>query len=356
MVEAIRSARESVRLESYIYSVGQPGDSIREALQDAARRGVKVWVLVDALGSMNTPDSHWDALREAGASFAWFNPLALDRLAFRNHRKLLICDEAVAFIGGFNLAPEYAGDGVTKGWRDLGMEMRGALVPELVRSFHDMLDRADFLHPRLQRLRRPFTGRHKELERAILFQSCPGRGRNPMKGALQRDLRAARDVRILAAYFLPTLRLRRALHLVARRGGRVQLILPGPCDIPLSQLAAQSLYPGLFRAGVEVHEYQPQILHAKLIIIDDAVYVGSANLDTRSLHINYELLVRVQDPVIAAQAREIFAGDLAHCRRVDPVIWRRSSTFWTRLRQRWARFLLATVDPYVARQQLRVLR
>lgn len=356
MLDAIAAARESVRMESYIFNTGQPGDDFRESLVNAARRGVKVWLLVDALGSMETPDSYWDALRDAGGTFAWFNPLALDRLAFRNHRKLLICDESVAFIGGFNIAQEYTGDGVHRGWRDLGMELRGTLVQELVKSFHDMLDRADFLHPRLQRLRRPLTKRHAEVASASLFQSSPGRGRNPMKGALHRDLRAGRDVRILAAYFLPTLRLRRALHTISRRGGRVQLILPGPCDVPLSQLAAHSLYPGLFRAGIEVHEYQPQILHAKLIVIDDIVYVGSANLDTRSLHINYELLVRINEPALAAEARAIFDGDLAHCRRVQPRIWRRARTFWTRLRQRWAHFILATVDPFVARQQLRILR
>ena len=356
MLAGINTAQRSVRLESYIFNVGPPGDEFREALIRAAQRGVQVWVLVDALGSMDTPDSHWDALREAGGSFAWFNPLALDRLSFRNHRKLLVCDANVAFIGGFNIAAEYDGDGITRGWRDLGLEIRGPLAAELAQAFAGMFARADLVHPRLLRLRRPFVHRRLQVEKSVLFQSCPGRGWSPLKTTLLRDLKGAKDVRILAAYFLPTLRLRLALQRVVRRGGRVQLIIPGPCDVPLSKLATQNLFPLLLRAGIELHEYQPQILHAKLIIIDDVVYVGSANLDTRSLHINYELLLRREDAAMAREAAAIFVGDLALSRRVEIQAWKRSRTFWSRLRERWAYFILARVDPFLARQQLRILR
>jgi cardiolipin synthase len=125
--------------------------------------------------------------------------------------------------------------------------------------------------------------------------------------------------------------------------------------VALSQLAGQSLYRRLLKAGAEIYEYQPQILHAKLFVLNDVVYVGSANLDPRSLSINYELMTRFEHPQMAAEAREIITNTLRHCRRVDPAEWRRSRTFWTRFKERWAYFLLARIDPYVARKQWRAL-
>jgi cardiolipin synthase len=172
---------------------------------------------------------------------------------------------------------------------------------------------------------------------------------------LRGDLAAARDVRIMVAYFLPTWRLRRDLVRIAQRGGRVQLILPGKSDVPLSLLAAQSLYRQLLMDGVEIYEFQPQILHAKLIIVDDIVYVGSSNLDQRSLRINYELMIRIQNAQIAGDARAIFAGDLHRCRRIEFEQWRKVHPFWLRLKRRLAYYLLVRIDPNLARRQWRSL-
>jgi cardiolipin synthase len=142
----------------------------------------------------------------------------------------------------------------------------------------------------------------------------------------------------------------------AREGAPVQLILAGRSDVLLSKLAGQHLYRSLLRSGVEIYEYQPQILHSKLFILDDIVYVGSANLDTRSLHINYELLIRLTKTQLADEARAIFAEDLKHSRRIHPAAWQASRTFWRKLKERWAYFILARVDPYLARRQWRALR
>jgi cardiolipin synthase len=158
---------------------------------------------------------------------------------------------------------------------------------------------------------------------------------------------------MIVAYFLPTRRLRRDLRRVARRGGRVQLILAGKSDVELSLLAARSLYRRFLNGKVEIYEYQPQILHAKLLIVDNAVYVGSSNLDTRSLRINYELMLRYESAAMAGQARAIFDDTLKHCRRITIEDWRRSRTLWQRLKQRWAYFLLSRIDPHVARRQWR---
>jgi cardiolipin synthase len=214
-----------------------------------------------------------------------------------------------------------------------------------------MFARADFQHKRFIRLRRS-TARALELTlHEQLLLSGPGRGRSPVKRALHRDLNRATNVQIMVAYFLPTWRLRRDLTRIARRGGTVQLILPGKSDVLVSLLAGRSLYRRFLKAGVQIHEYQPQILHAKLIIADNIVYVGSANLDPRSLDINYELMIRFDHQDMAAEARAIFAGSLAHCRQITREEWRKSRSIWRRLKQRWAYWLLVRIDPYLARRQ-----
>jgi cardiolipin synthase len=356
MLAAIESARCSVRLESYIFVADELGRAFRQALVAAAQRGARVRVLIDAFGSLQLTSAFWQPLIAAGGDFRWFNALSLGRVAIRNHRKLLACDAAVAFLGGFNIAKEFQGDGVTTGWRDIGVQVAGPLVAELEASFDALFERADLRQRRFSRWRRSASRKAVTSAECTLLLSGPGRERSPIKTHLQRDLRRAGQVQIMAAYFLPPWRLRRALLRVARRGGRVQLMLPGQTDVLLSQLAARGLYQRLLRAGVEIYEYQPRILHAKLIVVDDTVYVGSSNLDPRSLHINYELLVRVRDVALASQARTMFTEALAHCVRIDPETWRRSRTLWNKLKERWAHILLARVDPYIARWQVRRLR
>jgi cardiolipin synthase A/B len=353
---AIKEARHSVRLEMYIFHSSPLADELRATLAHAAGHGVKVQVMIDAWGSQEMSESYWDPLKQAGGQFRWFNPFRFRHVTFRNHRKLLVCDDQVAFIGGFNVAPEYAGDGVARGWRDMGLQIFGAPVVELAASFDELFGKADFRGTHFMRLRK--TGARKTRAGAEweIFFSGPGREFSPAKRALYTDLKNARRVQILAAYFLPTWRIRRDLQRIARRGGQVQLILPGKSDVPLAQIAGRSFYSQLLNAGVEVYEYQPQILHSKLLIVDDIAYAGSANLDIRSLHINYELIMRLSNPELAAAARQLFEQDLANCARIDPAAWRKSRTIWTRWKEDWARFVLGRLDPYVARKQLGALR
>ncbi len=355
MLTAIDAASQSVCLEIYIFEECPLGRDFREALVRACGRGMRVRVLVDSVGSIMLSNHFWEPLRKAGGEVRWFNPIALKRMTIRNHRKLLICDERTAFVGGFNVSPEYEGDGVNDGWWDVGLKIEGPLAARLASSFEDMYTRAEFCHRHVTRWRK-FSAKQAVMlpPEQILF-SGPGRGQSPFKRALRQDLRSAKSVQLMVAYFLPSWRLRHDLMRVVHCGGRVQLILAGQSDIQLSKLAAQSLYRRLLRAGVEIYEYQPQILHAKLFIVDDAVYTGSSNLDTRSLQINYELMIRFAGGEIAGPAREIFAETLQRCRRVTREQWRQSRTFWQRMKQRWAYFLLDRIDPYVARQQWRGL-
>jgi cardiolipin synthase A/B len=355
MLSAIDGAQTAVYLETYIYSPGPLGERFRDALCRARQRGAVVKVLIDALGSYSLPWVFWKPLQALGGEVRLFNPISFSRLGIRDHRKVLVCDRTVGFIGGFNISSEYEGDGVTSGWCDLGLQVAGPLVEQLACSFEDMFARADFLGRPFVRLRRSTARKTVSIPHEQLLLSGPGRGPSPIKRAFSQDLSRGHSVQIIMAYFLPTWRLRRQLAQVPRRGGRVQLILPGKSDVAVSLLAGQSLYRRLLREGIEIFEYQPQVLHAKLIIIDDVVYVGSANLDPRSLNINYELMIRYENPEMAAQARASFAKSLGHCRRILPEEWRQGRSLWQRCKQHWAYFLLVRIDPYIAQKQWRML-
>jgi cardiolipin synthase len=352
MLAAIEAARRSIQLEMYIYAAGDPGDRFREALAAAARRRVSVQVLVDGFGARALPADYWNELRTAGGDVRVFNPLTLNRLAIRDHRKLLLIDDEVAFVGGFNIAPEYDGDGVMRGWFDLGLELHGRAAVALRESFDVLFAHHDFRHPRLGRWRRtPIRRALRAHARQLVLATGPGLGGNVFHRRLLHDLGRANHVEIVSAYFVPGYRLRRALRMVVRRGGTVRLLLAGRTDVPLAQCAARAFYGGLLRAGVEIFEYEPQILHAKLAIVDDAVFVGSSNLDIRSFGINYEVMLRIKDAALADLGRELLAAGRHHAQTVRL----RHRGFWQRLRENWARMLLTRIDPWLARRQLRRL-
>ncbi|HEX7861333.1 MAG TPA: phospholipase D-like domain-containing protein [Verrucomicrobiae bacterium] len=355
MLPAIDSAKSSVRFEVYIYRVSPIGEAVRDALIRACQRSVKVQVLVDALGSISLPEKFWDPLIQAGGQFKWFNPLKLKRLGFRNHRKVLVIDDKVAFVGGFNVAPEYQGDGITKGWHDLGLQVPESLAKELAASFDVMFGLAEYRHRRLARYRRSNIARLAETPDGKLLTNAPGRGPYVMKGTLVRDINQARTIDIISAYFLPPRQMRRAMMSAARQGRPVRLVLAGKSDVKLSQLASRYLYRSLLRAGVQIYEYQPQILHTKLYLFDDIFYVGSANMDKRSLLVNYELLVRVKEQALAEYGRAFFEKTLENCTRITAAEWRASHTLWSRMKEQWAYFVLSKLDPYLTQLQLEVL-
>ena len=351
MLAAIDAAKSSIRMETYIFHPSSTAEQFLRALISACQRGVKARVLADGLGSFSLSDSYWAEFRAAGGQFRWFNPIGVRSMAIRDHRKITVCDEELAFIGGFNISSVYQGDGVQSGWRDLGLRLRGPLVPGLVKAFDEMFECADFKHKPFSRLRLSQRQKTVQAPEARLLLGAPGRN-NAIKRSLRLDLRDARDVRIICAYFLPPWRMRRDLTRVARRGGKVTLILPMKTDVPMSRLAAQSFYRRLLIAGVEIYEYEPQILHAKLFLFDDVVYVGSANFDLRSLNLNYEICVRLSNPDLAREARQIFDRDLTFCQKIEYESWRKSRNLWERIKGRIAYWFLARIDPYIALRQL----
>jgi cardiolipin synthase len=352
---AIRAATRSVRLESYIYGNDAVGKRFLRVLVEAAQRGVRVQVLVDAWGSLELDDKFFAPLVAVGGEARRFNPLSLRRFAFRNHRKLLICDDHVAVLGGFNFSSDYDGDGRTSGWCDLGVRVEGRPAVELARSFDELFALASFRHPRLTRFRKSPIARDEREPGCQLLFSAPGRGGNPLRAWLQRDAERAGEILIVAAYFLPPLRLRRALLRAARSGRRVRLLFGGKSDVPLSREATRSLYGRFLRAGIEIWEYEPQILHAKMLVADDVVYVGSSNLDPRSLEFNYELTLRVRQRPFANAAREHFERLLADSVRIAPENWRGPRTWWGRFRSRVAYWIVTKLDRFISHRQLRRL-
>jgi cardiolipin synthase len=352
-LEAIGQARRSVRLETYIFAPDETGTRFCRALTAAARRGVEVDVLIDAFGSLATPESFFGSLISAGGRVKRFNAAHLGRFALRDHRKLLLVDEALAFVGGCNLANEYDGDGITRGWRDGGVSLRGPLLPVLTGEFGAQWARADAGEWRLVPGGYARAGAADSRVRALCLK--PGFGPSVLRSELREDLACARNIAITTAYFLPSRRLLRQLMSADRRGARVRILLAGTSDVPLMTLASRSLYRTLISSGVEIFEYQPQVLHAKTLVLDGVVYAGSSNLDPRSLRLNFELMLRIEDPALATAANAQFEADLAHSRPISAENSWQEWSAWTRLKQRTAHFILARLDPWIAREQLRRL-
>lgn len=352
---AIAKARSSIRMETFIFRDSEIGRRFRDALTVAARRGLRVWLMVDPVGAFGLRRDYFDELIAAGGAMRWFNELQLPSLSFRDHRKLLVVDGVVAFVGGCNIAPEYWGDGITTGWRDGGVGVRGPVAVVLAAEFDRQWERAVG-----QRWKFPAGGFSQwvRLEDGAEVEALfikPGLGRNPLRQALRRDLTTAKDVVITSAYFLPSQRLRHHLAQAVARGARVRLLLAGKSDVPLMQLASRSLYRRLVNRGIEIWEYQPQVLHAKLIIVDDVVFVGSSNLDPRSLRINFEIMLRIQDAALAATARQQFEADLAErAIRITREALQHGRSWWLRLKQRFAYWLFARLDSEVAALKLQI--
>ena len=317
----------------------------------AAKRGIDVMVLVDAFGGWSMPDSFWDELRAAGGKVSWFRPVWKGLLSFRNHRKLLLIDDRIAYIGGLNVANEYYhGAEGDLPWRDNVLVVAGREVARLRRSFLRMWARAE------RPLRRiVFWRAHGKTERGFIsnrihfLESGPEDPKQPVRRAYRLVIRNAQDrIDLAMSYFYPPGRVMRALKRAVRRGVRVRLLFPRKIDVPIARWAARGLYGRLLRAGMEVWEYRPTMLHAKLAIADDTVIVGSANLDMRSERINYELVAVVRDAHLSQKVRADFEDDLKEAEPVRLGKWKKRP-FTQRIKERISYWLLARADLFLAK-------
>ncbi len=352
MFGAIDAARESIALEMYIIADDTTGREFRQRLAAAARRGVRVMVLVDAWGSWQLPDAFWQELLDAGAQVRWFHPIFKGLFPFRNHRKMLLLDDRIVYVGGMNIADEYyRGKAGEAPWRDNMLEISGHEVARLRRSFQRMWERASRpLHRFLVRLRRDRMTVSIPVGQVRFLESGPDNPLRPVRRLYARVIQgAASRIDLAMGYFYPHGRMLRSIRRAVRRGVQVRLMFPLRNDVPLASWAARGLYGRLLRAGVEVWEYEPTMMHAKLAIADDTLIAGSANLDIRSGMINYELVAVVNDPALAARARKDFEDDLRQSVRIRLEDWRMRPLL-QKLKERFSYCLLARADIFFSRR------
>jgi cardiolipin synthase len=324
--EAIDAARHHVHAQYYLIRDDATGAWFREHLVAAAKRGVRVRLLMDGFGCLRLPRSWRRPLTAAGAEVATFLPMRsvlLQPVNLRNHRKIVVVDGATSFTGGLNVGDEYRGHMAGLGaWRDVHLRIRGLASGELQRIFFQdwAFATGRFITPE------GYFPRADAPEGGATIAIVPS-GPDTRTEAIQRLFvgaigGATREVAVTTPYFVPNESLQVAMELAAMRGVRVRLVLPSKSNHAVTFHAGRSFYAPLIDAGVEVCEYQPGIVHAKTLVADSQVaLVGSANMDLRSFRLNFEVHTLVHDESTAAALRAEFERNMAQSRQVDATSW-----------------------------------
>jgi len=355
MLAAIGAARRQILLEMYLVESGALCSRFIAALGSAARRQVDVYLLFDAFGAAGLGQADRQRLRDAGVRLAFYNPLrygALRRNLLRDHRKLLVVDERVAFVSGVGMTDDFdPGENPLRYWHDVAVQVEGPVVADWTRVF-----RQNWRHWRQDALPR-------SVDPAPVVDAFPGqRGRvvsgrgfgstEIQRAFIQRIVGARQRVWMMTAYFVPSLRLRWALRGAARRGVDVRLLLPGPItDHPAVRYAGRRFYYSLLRSGVRIFEYQPRFLHAKALLCDQWVSLGSCNLDRWNLRWNLEGNQEVDDAPFAAHVRSLFETDFELSEECLRETWHLRPWF-----RRWQEWFWGRVDALLERLGARLRR
>lgn len=330
---AIEGAQQEVLLESYIIRDDSTGRAALETLARAAARGVVVKVLVDAWGSWTTRSAFWEEMRRRGIAVRLFHPIWAHwrHRSNRDHRKILVVDRKVSFLGGMNVADEYGSSRRSSSsdetsWRDTHVRVEGNISQELAAVFQEGWTRAGG---------KPFDlGPEPKAPgdiagaRALVVDTRAGRGQREKVSVLAAIVGGARKTLFITnAYFAPGRRTVGALGAAAHRGVDVRLLLPGRSDVALLRHAGHGYYEHLLKRGVRIFEYQPHVLHAKTLVADGYIsMIGSSNLDARSFRFNAECNVLVLDDETGRIMNDAFEHDLTQSEEVRLPEWR----------QRWA--------------------
>ncbi len=321
---AIRSAERTILLEYYLIHDDRIGAELAQELTAAARRGVMIRLIYDYIGCLETPSTYFKRLAQQGIELLPFNVPSFSRGVYwfdkRDHRKMTIVDGTLALLGGFNIGDEYGGH-VEQGqnFRDLGFSIQGDAVGELVSIFNDSWN-GDRNGTASGDGEWPPHGFGKRGEAAVnIISGGPRQRRSYIREAFQINIAsAAEEILIATPYFLPGPRIIRALLRAVRRGVRVRLLLPARSDVPLVLLLGRGSYATLLRGGVEIFELEREILHAKVMLIDgERTVIGSANLDPRSFHRNFEINCMVDNMEFGAQIRELLLEEIDGSRPVE---------------------------------------
>lgn len=335
-LEAIRAARSSVNLEAYIFQKGEVTRRFIEALTERARAGVEVRLTLDAIGSFATWESYFKELRAAGGRVYWyqgFNWKTLARINNRTHREIIVVDGRVGFLGGAGFADHWLkGDEKNPRWRDSMFRVEGPAVSSLQAAFvENWLEASGEILTDIKF----FPARDEETEGdtpALVIDSSPTTGMSTRARILFQTLLASaqKSIHITTPYFLPDRSVRQELvRAIVERGVEVKIIVPGKhSDHLLTRRSSRRLFGDLLRAGAEIYEYEPAMIHAKTMIIDELwCVVGSTNFDNRSFGLNDEVNLAGRDRVFAARLAEDFARDMEASRAVSYEEWRHRSIF-----------------------------
>ena len=349
LIALIDGAEESLRILYYIWDNDSSSRRVRDALVRAARRGVKVAVLLDGFGGANASDAFLKPLLDCETRFCRFVPRWGRRFLLRNHQKLALADGRKVIIGGFNIKDEYFGRIEDYAWRDLGLLVEGEGCSCLIDYFDDLFKWATGPEGTMRQLRRVLQQRSVTSGQLHWLFGGPTRRLSPWARAVRRDLRGARKLDIIAAYFAPGPVLLRRIASVGRRG-TARLISAGRSDSMATLGAARYTYWTLLKRGVRIFEYQASRLHTKLFVIDDAVHIGSANFDMRSLFLNLEMMLRVEDARFAEAMRRYVDGEVADSIEVSRDAHRAQMTWFNRLRWAIGYFVVAVADYRITRR------
>ncbi len=339
MLAAIRAARQTITFENFIYWRGGIPRQFAEAFAERARAGVEVRIVLDYVGASEMADGLCAMMREAGCRVVKFRPPTwwrLGRLNNRMHRRVLVVDGVRGFTGGIGIGDEWDGHAQDQAhWRDTHFEVEGPVVTQLQAVFMSSwlratgdLDHNDAFFPAI-----PEAGD----QRVQVLASSPFDGPDRIRLLYALAFAAARDRILLEqAYFLPDRFMRRVLVDAARRGVRVEIVVPGPAtDVPHVRWASRARWRPLLEAGVRIFEYQPTNLHSKLVTIDGGwSSVGSSNFDPRSFGCNEEANLNVFDGRFAAAIERIIAADRGQSQEITLASWRRRRP-WQRLNDRF---------------------
>ncbi len=326
MLSAIRSAQTSITFETYIYWSGETGALFAQALADRSRAGVPVSVIIDWVGSTRMDQSMLDSMQAAGVRLHRFRPLHwynLGRMNNRTHRKLLVVDGRIGFTGGVGIADQWNGDaGDPEHWRDTHFRIEGPVVAQMQAAFND-----NWIKTTGHLLNGPgyFPALTDEGPMdAHMFVASPSGGSESMHLMYLLAIAAAEStIDLAASYFVPDELLIDALVAASDRDVRVRILVPGPhIDALTVKIASKSDWGELLRAGIEIHVYQPTMLHTKLLVIDsEFVSVGSTNFDIRSIRLNDEASLNIYSNEFASQMTAVFEADLLGAEEYSLARW-----------------------------------
>ena len=347
----IDGAKQSVRLLYYLYKDDLSGTLVYEAMERALGRGVTVSLLIDGFGAY-VHDEYFTPLLEKGLGYCRFHPTFGRRYLIRCHQKMALADceteSSRALVGGFNIEDSYFGTIEEGAWRDLGLLVEGPASARLASYYDEFFRWSSTKGAKIRALNR-LIRQHSESHGTLQWIfGGPMTRLSPWAAATSRDLIASHDVAMIAAYFAPT---RGILRRISRPGRqRARIVTAAKSDNHATIAAARYTYKNLLKRGAEIFEYLPTKLHTKLVVLDDVVHVGSSNFDIRSIYLNLEMMLRVDDPHFAQLLRNYFEHELTDCEPITAEVHRRRSTLWTRIVQAISFFLVTTADYTITRR------